>query len=141
MGCIANDPSDMRVAVDIRGDTHIVHLDAAKPAGNDIVVGGTRVLFSRGEAWPFRTPTASSAGGAATTDGALLSPMPGRVITLLVQDGDRVTKGQTLLVLAAMKMEQAMTAPFDGAVTKLATTAGAQVGEGIVLLWVVQSDD
>ena len=60
-------------------------------------------------------------------DGDIVAPMPGKVIAVDVMDGDSVTAGQRLMVLEAMKMEHALTAPFDGTVRDLAATAGAQV--------------
>ena len=53
--------------------------------------------------------------------------MPGKVIAVDVATGDTVSKGQKLLVLEAMKMEHALTAPFDGTVAELAVAVGAQV--------------
>ena len=50
-----------------------------------------------------------------------------------VKAGDTVTRGQTLLVLEAMKMEHALAAPFDGVVAELSAEAGGQVSEGVVL--------
>uniref|UniRef100_UPI0015775B90 biotin/lipoyl-containing protein n=1 Tax=Sphingomonas bacterium TaxID=1895847 RepID=UPI0015775B90 len=47
--------------------------------------------------------------------------------------GDGVTRGQRLLVLEAMKMEQAIVAPFDGIVAELKAVVGAQVDEGSLL--------
>jgi 3-methylcrotonyl-CoA carboxylase alpha subunit len=67
-----------------------------------------------------------SAGGAAG-DGAILSPMPGKIIAVDVSVGDMVSKGQKLLTLEAMKMEHSLTAPFDGVVAELNASAGAQV--------------
>ena len=52
---------------------------------------------------------------------------PGKVITVDVAAGEVVTKGQRLLVLEAMKMEHALTAPFDGTVAELAVAEGQQV--------------
>lgn len=72
------------------------------------------------------TPRGSAAGGAAGS-GAILSPMPGKIIAVEVAAGDRVTKGQRLLTLEAMKMEHSLVAPFDGVVAELNATAGAQV--------------
>jgi len=65
-------------------------------------------------------------GGTAAT-GAILAPMPGKVIAVEVAQGDTVTKGQKLLTLEAMKMEHTLTAPFDGVVAELNATTGAQV--------------
>ena len=65
--------------------------------------------------------------GAAAGDGAILAPMPGKVIAVAVSEGEAVTRGQKLLTLEAMKMEHTLTAPFDGIVTELKVSAGAQV--------------
>jgi 3-methylcrotonyl-CoA carboxylase alpha subunit len=53
--------------------------------------------------------------------------MPGKVTAVEVAAGDKVAKGQRLLTLEAMKMEHALTAPFDGTVAELAAAAGDQV--------------
>jgi 3-methylcrotonyl-CoA carboxylase alpha subunit len=66
--------------------------------------------------------------------GDVEAPMPGKVTALDVSDGEKVVKGQRLLTLEAMKMEHALTAPFDGTVAELAATAGAQVTDGTVLV-------
>ena len=89
--------------------------------------GLATILFENGGA--FRTAPArfSGKGGGTTSDGAIIAPMPGRVIAVDVAAGDRVAKGQKLLTLEAMKMEHALVAPFDGTVAELNATAGAQV--------------
>ena len=66
-------------------------------------------------------------GAASAADGAILAPMPGKVIAVDVAAGEAVTKGQRLMVLEAMKMEHALTAPFDGTVTELDVSEGQQV--------------
>ncbi len=53
--------------------------------------------------------------------------MPGKVIAVDVSEGDTVIAGQRLMVLEAMKMEHALTAPFDGTVTELNASVGGQV--------------
>ncbi|MFI4966727.1 MAG: acetyl/propionyl/methylcrotonyl-CoA carboxylase subunit alpha [Caulobacterales bacterium] len=92
------------------------------------------VVFEAGEAFVFSAhpPAADEVGAAA--DGQIRSPMPGKVTGLAVKAGDAVTKGQALLTLEAMKMEHALTAPFDGTVESVAVTLGAQVSEGAVLV-------
>ena len=72
-------------------------------------------------------------GEGAASDGAILSPMPGRIVSVAVEVGQTVGKGQVLLTLEAMKMEHALAAPFDGVVTELSVSAGGQVSEGVVL--------
>ncbi|MEZ5692415.1 MAG: biotin carboxylase N-terminal domain-containing protein [Altererythrobacter sp.] len=73
------------------------------------------------------------AASASAADGAILAPMPGKVIAVDVAEGDAVTAGQRLMVLEAMKMEHALTAPFDGTVTELAASEGGQVQVEAVL--------
>ena len=66
--------------------------------------------------------------------GALEAPMPGRVIKVNVAVGDQVRRGQELLVVEAMKMENPIRAPHDGRVTRLAASAGEMVGPGTLLV-------
>jgi propionyl-CoA carboxylase alpha chain len=70
---------------------------------------------------------------AAVAPGSLLAPMPGTVVRLDVGVGDRVTAGQPLLVLEAMKMEHPVTAPGDGVVTEVRVAGGSQVEADAVL--------
>ena len=59
--------------------------------------------------------------------GELTAPMPGQIRAVNVSEGDAVTKGQTLLVLEAMKMEIRVQAPMDGVVKKLFVKQGQTV--------------
>jgi len=61
------------------------------------------------------------------------APMPGKIVRLLVAEGDTVTAGQGLLVVEAMKMQNEMKAPKDGRVVSLAAREGATVAAGDVL--------
>jgi len=65
--------------------------------------------------------------------GSLVAPMPGLVRRVLVEVGALVVAGQPLLILEAMKMEQAVAAPADGVVAELRAKAGEQVSTGQVL--------
>ncbi len=65
--------------------------------------------------------------------GSLLAPMPGSVIRLGAQTGDRVTRGQPILWLEAMKMEHTIAAPAAGVLSALNVTVGQQVDIGTVL--------
>jgi len=65
--------------------------------------------------------------------GSLLAPMPGTVVRVEVEAGDRVAAGQTVLVLEAMKMQHTVSAPAAGTVTEIDVKAGAQVAAGEVL--------
>lgn len=62
------------------------------------------------------------------------APMPGRVVRVLVRPDDAVTAGQPLVVIEAMKMENALTALRDGQVTQVLVAEGASVESGRLLL-------
>lgn len=96
---------------------------------------------SAGAAAPSRpaaaTPTARPAPQAPqgpVQDGAVLSPLAGVIVSLLVNEGDEVRKGQDLLILEAMKMENRITAPRDATVRTINVAQGDSVIEGHVLL-------
>jgi biotin carboxyl carrier protein len=61
------------------------------------------------------------------------APLPGTVFKLKVKEGDTVTKGQVLMIMEAMKMENNVLAEKDGVVSKLHVTEGASVLQGDVL--------
>jgi acetyl-CoA carboxylase biotin carboxylase subunit len=91
-------------------------------------------VFENGDVREFNFELAAHAAGETASDGAVISPMPGKIVSVSVKAGDSVTRGQTLLVLEAMKMEHALAAPFDGVVAELSAEAGGQVSEGVVLV-------
>jgi 3-methylcrotonyl-CoA carboxylase alpha subunit len=144
-GFRTNMPADLRIEVEIADVAHLVTLASGAciraKAGVQLpatiwtpAFAGAQILFLDGEAWPFGQPVADHAGGGGVTgDGVILAPMPGRVIAVNVAEGDRVAKGQTLVVIEAMKMEQALVAQFDGIVGELKAAVGAQVSEGTML--------
>ena len=67
-------------------------------------------------------------------DGAVKSPMHGKLIALLVAKGDHVIKGEKLAIVEAMKMEHALTAPFAGTIEEIAASVGAQVIQGAKII-------
>ena len=78
---------------------------------------------------PKAAPAAAPAGGTKVT-----SPLPGSVIKVLVSEGQAVKKGDTLLTLESMKMENAIMAECDGTVSKIAVTAGQNVMQDDLLV-------
>ena len=77
------------------------------------------------------------AGDTQSEGGRLTAPMPGKVVSFAVKAGDRVTRGQALAVMDAMKMEHTIAAPMDGVVAELLYAPGDQVTEGAELLKLV----
>jgi acetyl-CoA/propionyl-CoA carboxylase biotin carboxyl carrier protein len=117
----------------------------AVPARNTVVVevGGKRIevtlpasLGARAAA-PAAPPRRRSAGratAAVATGNAVKAPMQATVVKLAVEEGQRVVKGDLVLVLEAMKMEQPVAAHRDGTVTGIDAAVGSTVSSGHVLL-------
>ena len=76
---------------------------------------------------------AAPAGGAGTT---VSSPLPGVILDVCVKEGDAVKRGQTVMVLEAMKMENAIEATADGTVTAIKVGKGDSVLEGAPLIMI-----
>ena len=77
-------------------------------------------------------PATKPAGGGGA--GSVKSPLPGIVSDVLVNVGDEVKKGQTVVMLEAMKMENAIQAPQDGKITEVCVNKGDSVLEGVILV-------
>jgi 3-methylcrotonyl-CoA carboxylase alpha subunit len=127
------------IPVRINGEREVVDLSDSWMRSElyaERVDGGWAI--PRSGRWFFAQRDRSDGGNqASAADGAIIAPMPGKVIAVDVSEGQAVTAGQRLMVLEAMKMEHALTAPFDGVVEGLSVSAGAQVQVEAVLARVV----
>lgn len=79
------------------------------------------------------TEKSAATSKSAALSGGLNSPMPGKIFKVTALVGDKVKKGQTILILEAMKMEHAIKADKDGVVQKIFFKEGEQVQGGVVL--------
>jgi len=79
----------------------------------------------------------SGTGSAGAGGGLLSSPMPGKIVKLLVKAGDQVQEGQTLLVMEAMKMQNELKTNTTGTVATVHVQEGATVETGAALITVV----
>jgi 3-methylcrotonyl-CoA carboxylase alpha subunit len=142
-GFRANAEPDLSVALRHGAESRVVRADGDEDIEGVATATGDKILvFSAGQAFAFSLPGAGGgAGGGAASDGTMLSPMPGRVISVEVRQGDAVAKGQKLLTLEAMKMEHSLVAPFDGIVAELNAAEGGQVTEGTLLVRVEKGED
>ena len=86
---------------------------------------------------PAAAPTPAPAAAAPTGGEQVTSPMPGTILSINVAAGDTVKRGQVLMVLEAMKMENEIMCPCDGKVASVNTSKGSSVESG-TLLCVIQ---
>jgi biotin carboxyl carrier protein len=112
---------------------------AASPAAKAVTVadGDRRLVFLDGEVFEFEVQRQGRRGGSGHHS-SLTAPMPATVIRINVAPGAAVKKGDTLLVLEAMKMELPVRAPADGTVASIACAEGQLVQPGVPL---VELDD
>ncbi|HCP00652.1 MAG TPA: hypothetical protein DIT35_04085 [Rhodospirillaceae bacterium] len=104
--------------------------------------GNTLLAVSGGAQYRLeRVVVVDEASVRSAASGGLNAPMPGKVVNITVAAGDTVSKGETLMVLEAMKMEHAITAPGDGNVVALFFAEGEQVPEGAALLQLEALED
>ncbi|PYC71107.1 acety-l/propionyl-CoA carboxylase subunit alpha [Micromonospora arborensis] len=113
-----------RVVLDVDGVRHAYRVHRV---GSAVFVDGPDGAASLAELPRLPLPTAAVAAG------SLLAPLPGAVARVHVQVGQRVSAGDPLLTLEAMKLEHPVVAPTDGVVAELPVPAGGQVRTGAVL--------
>ena len=99
-------------------------------------VGTELHLWLDGDLFVFQLAEIRRRGNAAADEapGDVFAPMPGGVLEVLVREGDRVERNQTVIVMESMKMELVITAPRNGTVRRVAVEPGQQVERGMRLL-------
>ena len=124
---------DNKAEVELNGKSYTVELDMPEmkvPAAPKPVVRPVAAAPRAAAPAPVAAPAPAAAG-----DGiSIKSPLPGTVLNVLVHPGDKVTSGQRMLVLEAMKMENNINAPKDGTVKTVRVQQGDAVMEGDVLI-------
>jgi 3-methylcrotonyl-CoA carboxylase alpha subunit len=133
-GFRANAEHDLTIRMTDGEQTYVGRIGGDHPAIRHWTRGEGVLTVSRGVTRYLTVYRHDMSGGTgAAGDGAILSPMPGKIIAVAVKQGEAVTKGQKLVTLEAMKMEHSLAAPFDGIVAELEASEGAQVSEGALL--------
>ena len=131
-----NAPPKTEYTVFVDGNARQIELSDHGATFWQIIHRGSDVLVSDddGQLHNFTFTDRSVGGQASAADGAIIAPMPGKVIAVDVIEGQTVTAGQRLMVLEAMKMEHALTAPFDGTIAELTASPGQQVQVEVLLV-------
>ncbi len=134
----------LRAPTQASTDTSVWTLDVAFAGDSTrttVYMQGERVhvFLPRGARQLVEVDLLAHSGDSGSEGGRLTAPMPGKVVSFAVQAGDKVTQGQPLAVMEAMKMEHTIAAPADGEVVELLYAPGDQVAEGAELLRLLQT--
>lgn len=119
----------MQLKVTVNGQVFDVEVEVEedRPKLGSIFMSGGNFAGAGQEKAPAAAPPAISGSG-------VKAPLSGSVSKVLVEKGQSVKAGETLVVLEAMKMETEITAPGDGVVTEVAVKVGDTVAGGQVLV-------
>ena len=118
--CAVEEIEAGKTKVTVNGKVYEVETEAAAPAAKPA---------AKPAAAPAPKPAAPAAGGV-----QVKSPLPGSVVKVLVSEGQAVKRGDTLLTLESMKMENAIMAEQDGTVKQIAVTPGQNVMQDDLLI-------
>ena len=139
--------------VTIADRQYSVNIIDAGAGSVDLNIGGLRLHYevnSGGDGWFVHGPDGDCEftelprfplKGLEDAGGGLVAPMPGAVLVVNVKPGDAVEKGQTLLILEAMKMEHQIAAPRDGIVAEVRVAVGDQAANGELLIALEEEEE
>ncbi|HET7911780.1 MAG TPA: biotin/lipoyl-containing protein, partial [Pseudolabrys sp.] len=112
-------------------------VEGVAPASDAVAVAGPNAVFVLRQGRETKVSMRDSGladAGNHDKSGLVRAPMHGKVLALLVEKGVRVTRGQRVAIVEAMKMEHTIVAPMDGVVTEIMVAKDAQVAEGAQLM-------
>jgi acetyl-CoA/propionyl-CoA carboxylase biotin carboxyl carrier protein len=137
-----DDGEPVAASIDRDGPTLLLTVDGRTTSFLHVHDGAVLWLGSQGSAWQLtEQERAGRRDGAGSHTGELLSPMPGTVLAVRVEEGETVGAGQSLLVVEAMKMEHTIAAPHDGTVHDLQVRTGQSVAVDQLLVTVAPADE
>ncbi|MDN0052595.1 biotin/lipoyl-containing protein [Bacteroides caecigallinarum] len=121
------DIQDNNVKVEVNGTSYTVELEKS-------VTPKIKPVVRTAATTPAAPPPAVSRPVVAGSKSGIKSPLPGVILDIKVKEGDTVKRGQTLLVLEAMKMENDIKSDRDGKVTSIKVSKGESILEGTDLI-------
>ena len=126
---VIGDIEDNIAHVEVNGTHYTVEMEKkpkAAPAPKPVARPAAKPAAAPAAAAPAAKPAAGKSG--------VKSPLPGVILDIKVKEGDEVKKGQTIIILEAMKMENSINADKDGKVTAINVSKGESVLEGTDLV-------
>lgn len=127
-------PGSPVVRLSLDGQRHELAVGGRSADGWQLIHHGTVREIDAVDERTHHIRSLTATGVAISSGGVVKAPMPGMVVRVLIAEGDRVTAGQGLVVLEAMKMENELKAPAEGVVQAIRAVPGAAVEKGSVLV-------
>ncbi len=128
---VIKDVTDDAVLAEVNGKQHVVHIDT--------IANLTTITEPQSSAPISAVPSPAALTQTAppkpAESGAIITPIPGQIISITVSLGEQVRIGQKLLVLEAMKLENSITATMDGTVGEILVAEGDVVNQGQPLIF------
>jgi 3-methylcrotonyl-CoA carboxylase alpha subunit len=143
---------DGRFRVEMAGETHRVAVEEFVQGQLQAFIDGRAVtaaiehlpgrlrLRRLSRTYEFTENPGRDAHASAEYEGHLRAPMPGHVLDVRANAGDKVARGAVLVVLEAMKMEHSLVAPWDAIITEVRVKAGDRVDDGVELVLLAPQD-
>lgn len=127
---VINSVEGRNASVTVNGTEYQVELEETAPAPVQAAPAAPAPVQAPAQATPTKTAAPATPAAAAGTGKAVTSPLPGVIIAVKVNVGDKVKAGQEVAVLEAMKMENSIEATYEGTVTAINVAKGDSVLEG-----------
>ncbi|MEQ1822662.1 MAG: biotin/lipoyl-containing protein [Fimbriimonadaceae bacterium] len=125
--------------ISVQGNRLMVRTEEGTHSAVAVRDGDAVLVSYRGNVYTIekgrRTASSKAAGS-----GEMRAPMPGQIVDVIAAEGSAVQKGDKILVLEAMKTQQAFTAPFDGMVKEIKVVKGDQVTDGQLLALIIKDE-
>ncbi len=129
---VIKDVTDDAVLAEVNGKKYVVQIDTIAHLSPLVENQETTLLTTASSPTP-PSPEPSSSPISADS-GTIVTPIPGQIISISVSQGEQVRRGQKLLILEAMKLENSITATMDGTVSEIFVAEGDVVNQGQPLI-------
>lgn len=114
--------------ITVNGNVYDVTVEEGTASGAPVQAAAPRAAAPAAKSSP--APKAAPAAEGAEGKIKVIAPMPGKIVAVKANPGDKVARGQVILVLEAMKMENDIVAPEDGTVAGINVAVGSSVESG-----------
>lgn len=112
--------------ITVNGNVYDVTVEEGASAGAPVSLAAPKAVTPKAAAPKAEAPKVSGTAGSIKVN----APMPGKIVAVKANPGDKVSRGQVILVLEAMKMENDIVAPEDGTVASVNVAVGSSVESG-----------